>query len=313
MDMISVIVPCFNEEETIKEFYQVSKETFSLISDVKFEYIFVDDGSNDDTLKEIKLLNSIDNFDVKFISFSRNFGKEAAMYAGLKEATGDYVVVMDVDLQDPPELVAKMYQDLIESKVGLDCIATRRIDRIGEPKIKSFFSSAFYYVINKLSDTKIVNGARDYRMMSRKMVNAILSMSEYNRFSKGIFSWVGFETKYLEYKNVERKKGTTSWSFWKLAKYSIDGITDFSEVPLALASWVGTLSFIVSIFGMIFIVLRAIIVPGSSVYGWASLICVFLLFGGIQLLCLGIVGKYIGKIYLQTKNRPIFIVKEKSN
>ncbi|WP_137601927.1 glycosyltransferase family 2 protein [Paucilactobacillus nenjiangensis] len=308
MDLISIIVPCFNEEETVNDFYNVSRDNFNLIENVRFEYIFIDDGSTDETLKNIKHLSSRDNIEIHYVSFSRNFGKEAALYAGLKYATGKFVVVMDVDLQDPPKLVKNMYELINTSDI--DCVAARRVDRTGEPRIKSLFSNIFYFIINKLSDTKIVPGARDFRMMTRKMVDSILSMTEYNRFSKGIFSWVGFETKYLEYKNVERKNGSSSWPFWKLFRYSVDGITDFSEVPLALASWVGTISFILSIFGMAFIVLRAIIVPGSSVYGWASLICVFLLFGGIQLLCLGIVGKYIGKIYLQTKNRPIYIVRE---
>jgi glycosyltransferase involved in cell wall biosynthesis len=308
MDLISIIVPCFNEEETVNDFYNVSRDNFNLIENVRFEYIFIDDGSTDETLKNIKHLSSRDNIEIHYVSFSRNFGKEAALYAGLKYATGKFVVVMDVDLQDPPKLVKNMYELINTSDI--DCVAARRVDRTGEPRIKALFSNIFYFIINKLSDTKIVPGARDFRMMTRKMVDSILSMTEYNRFSKGIFSWVGFETKYLEYKNVERKNGSSSWPFWKLFRYSVDGITDFSEVPLALASWVGTISFILSIFGMAFIVLRAIIVPGSSVYGWASLICVFLLFGGIQLLCLGIVGKYIGKIYLQTKNRPIYIVRE---
>jgi glycosyltransferase involved in cell wall biosynthesis len=308
MDLISIIVPCFNEEETVNDFYNVSRDNFNLIENVRFEYIFIDDGSTDETLKNIKHLSSRDNIEIHYVSFSRNFGKEAALYAGLKYATGKFVVVMDVDLQDPPKLVKNTYELINTSDI--DCVAARRVDRTGEPRIKALFSNIFYFIINKLSDTKIVPGARDFRMMTRKMVDSILSMTEYNRFSKGIFSWVGFETKYLEYKNVERKNGSSSWPFWKLFRYSVDGITDFSEVPLALASWVGTISFILSIFGMAFIVLRAIIVPGSSVYGWASLICVFLLFGGIQLLCLGIVGKYIGKIYLQTKNRPIYIVRE---
>lgn len=244
-----------------------------------------------------------------FLSFSRNFGKEAALFAGLEAATGDFVVVMDVDLQDPPDLLPDMYEILNDT--DYDCVGTRRVNRNGEPPIRSFFANAFYKIINRISSTNIVNGARDYRMMTRQMTDAILKMREYNRFSKGIFSWVGFKTKYIEFKNVERVAGTTSWSFWQLFKYSIDGITDFSEFPLSLASWTGVFSCLFSLLGMVFIIVRALIVPASSVSGWASLVCVLLLFSGLQLLCLGIIGKYIGKIYLQSKERPIYLIKEK--
>lgn len=306
---LSIIVPCMNEEEMITIFFKEVSKVVGIMTGVVAEYIFVDDGSTDHTLSEIKKLNSQDSTDIHYISFSRNFGKESALYAGLKMATGDFVVVMDVDLQDPPSLLPQMY-NILQSDNTFDCVGTKRTSRGGEPIIRSFFSNLFYKVINKISSTRIVNGARDYRMMTRRMINAILSMTEYNRFSKGIFSWVGFRTKYLEYKNIERKAGETSWSFWKLFKYSIDGITDFSDAPLSIASWVGTLSFIGSIIGMIIIVFRYLMLPNSSINGWASLVCICMLFGGLQLLCLGIVGKYIGKIYIQVKNRPLYIVKE---
>lgn len=309
MDKLSIIVPCFNEQETVPLFFESVENVIKSLNDIDAEYWFIDDGSKDKTIDEIRELNSQFLNKVHYISFSRNFGKEAALYAGLSAATGDYIVVMDVDLQDPPELLAKMYNYL--KHYDYDCIGTRRVNRDGEPPIRSFFANQFYKVINKISSTNIVNGARDYRMMTRQMVNAILSMTEYNRFSKGIFSWVGFKTKFIEYHNVERVAGTTSWSFWKLFRYSIDGITDFSEAPLSIASWTGFISFIVAIIGLIFIVARAIMVPGSSVSGWASMTCIILLIGGLQLLCLGIVGKYVGKIYLQSKNRPIYIVREK--
>ncbi|WP_137597314.1 glycosyltransferase family 2 protein [Paucilactobacillus kaifaensis] len=309
MKKLSIIVPCFNEEETIPIFFETIDKIINSMNDVVAEYLFIDDGSSDRTINEIHKLNMEHPAEVHFVSFSRNFGKESALYAGLKEASGDYIVVMDVDLQDPPELLPKMYEYLKNEE--FDCVGTRRTNREGEPPIRSFFANQFYKLINSISSTNIVNGARDYRMMTRQMVNAILSVTEYNRFSKGIFSWVGFKTKFIEYHNIERVAGNTSWSFWKLFKYSLDGIMDFSEVPLSIASWTGVLSFISAVIGLIFIVIRAIMVPASSVSGWASLTCIVLLIGGLQLLCLGIVGKYIGKIYLQSKNRPIYIVKEK--
>lgn len=309
MDKLSIIVPCFNEEEMIPIFFEETQKNMFTLDDILPEYWFINDGSTDNSIEKIKNIFKDNKEIVHYVDFSRNFGKEAALLAGLQNATGNYIVVMDVDLQDPPSLLGEMLMILRENE--FDCVGTRRLSREGEPVIRSFFANMFYKLINIISSTDIVNGARDFRMMSRKMVNSVLELTEYNRFSKGIFSWVGFKTKYIEYTNVERKAGTTSWSFWSLFKYSIDGITDFSETPLSIASWIGSLSFIGSILGILFIIIRALIIPGSSVYGWASLICVFLLFGGIQLLCLGIVGKYIGKIYLQTKNRPIFIIKEK--
>lgn len=308
MKKLSIIVPCYNEQETINSFFSKTEEVLKLIDGLEVEYIFVDDGSKDGTLPILEKLNALRNY-VHFVSFSRNFGKEAALFAGLKNATGDYIVVMDADLQDPPELLPKMFELLKERK--LDCVGTRRTTREGEPVIRSLFANLFYKLINSISDTEIVNGARDFRIMTRQMVDAITQMPESNRFSKGIFSWVGFKTEYVEYENVERTAGTTSWSFYKLVKYSIDGIIDFSETPLSLASWTGFCSFLVAIIGLLVIVIRAIILPNSSVSGWASLICVLLLLGGLQLLCMGIIGKYIGKIYLQSKNRPIYIIKTK--
>lgn len=310
MKKLSIVVPCFNEEETVSIFYRTVAPITSKILDLETEYWFIDDGSNDRTLVEMQKLHLQHPDTVHYVSFSRNFGKESALYAGLQASVGDFVVVMDVDLQDPPELIPEMLDEL-NADNSCDCIGTRRVNRQGEPPIRSFFANQFYKLINRISSTHIVNGARDYRMMTRQMVNAILSMTEYNRFSKGIFSWVGFNTKYLEFKNVERVAGETSWSFWKLLKYSIDGITDFSETPLAIASWTGFISFLFSIIGLLFIIFRAIFIPGSSVSGWASMVCIMLMVGGLELLCLGIVGKYIGKIYLQSKNRPIYIVKEK--
>ena len=304
----TIVVPCYNEEETIPLFYPAVEKVVKQMP-VDTEYWFVNDGSNDGTLAELRKLHEQDPERVHYVSFSRNFGKEAGLYAGLQAATGDYVVVMDADLQDPPEYLPEMYRAI--STGEYDCVGMRRTDRKGEAKFKSFLSNQFYNVINKISDTKIVSGARDYRMMTRQMVDAVLSLTEYNRFSKGIFNWVGFKTKYLPYKNVERVAGTTDWSTWKLFKYAIDGITDFSEAPLAIATWAGGLTAFISIIGMIIVIIRKIIEPGSSAFGWASMVCIILFLGGIQLLCLGIVGRYIGRIYMQTKKRPIYIIKEK--
>ncbi|MBB1099643.1 glycosyltransferase family 2 protein [Limosilactobacillus sp. WF-MT5-A] len=308
MPKLSIVVPCYNEEEAIPLFYPAVEKVVKQMS-VETEYWFVNDGSSDDTLAELRKLHAQDPERVHYVSFSRNFGKEAGLYAGLQAATGDYIVVMDADLQDPPEYLPEMYKDI--SSGEYDCVGMRRTDRKGEAKFKSFLSNQFYNVINKISDTKIVSGARDYRMMTRQMVDAVLSLTEYNRFSKGIFNWVGFKTKYLPYKNVERVAGTTDWSTWKLIKYAIDGITDFSEAPLALATWAGGSTAFISIIGMIIVVIRKILEPSSSAFGWASMVCIILFLGGIQLLCLGIVGRYIGRIYMQTKKRPIYIIKEK--
>lgn len=308
MPKLSIVVPCYNEQESIPLFYPAVEKVVRKMP-VEIEYWFINDGSSDHSLAEMRKLHQADPDRVHYVSFSRNFGKEAGLYAGLQAATGDYIVVMDVDLQDPPEYLPVMYEEI--SSGEYDCVGMRRTDRKGEARIKSFLSDQFYNVINRISDTKIVSGARDYRMMTRQMVNAVLSLTEYNRFSKGIFNWVGFKTKYLPYKNVERVAGTTDWSTWKLFKYAFDGITDFSEAPLALATWFGGLSALIAIIGLIIVIVRHFVVPTSSVNGWASLVCIILLLGGIQLLCLGIVGRYIGRIYMQTKKRPIYIIKEK--
>lgn len=308
MPKLSIVVPCYNEQESIPLFYPEVEKVVRKMP-VEIEYWFINDGSADHSLGEMRKLHRADPERVHYVSFSRNFGKEAGLYAGLQAATGDYVVVMDADLQDPPEYLPIMYKYI--SSGEYDCVGMRRTDRKGEAKFKSFLSNQFYNVINRMSDTKIVSGARDYRMMTRQMANAVLSLKEYNRFSKGIFNWVGFKTKYLPYKNVERVAGTTDWSTWKLFKYAIDGITDFSEAPLSLATWLGSLTAIIAVIGLIVVIVRYFVDPGSSAFGWASLVCIMLFLGGVQLLCLGIVGRYIGRIYMQAKNRPIYIIKEK--
>lgn len=306
---LSIVVPCYNEEESIPLFFSAVEKITKEITGLKIEYWFINDGSKDKTLDELRKLHQKFQHKVHYISFSRNFGKESALYAGLQASSGDYVVVMDVDLQDPPEFLPKMYHLLQTGEY--DCIGTRRIDRKGENRLKSFLSEQFYKVINKISQTNIVAGVRDYRMMTRQMVDAVLSLKEYDRFSKGIFSWVGFRVKYIEYHNVERIAGNTDWSTWKLFKYAMDGIADFSQVPLSIAVWLGTFSFFASLIGILFVIIRRILEPSSSVFGWASLVCLILLIGGLQLLCIGIVGKYVGRTYMQAKNRPIYIIKEK--
>ena len=306
MDKISVIVPCFNEEQAIPIFYREITKISAGMNGVEFEYVFVNDGSKDKTEQVIRGLAERDKT-VKYISFSRNFGKESAMYAGMENASGDYVVIMDVDLQDPPALIPEMYEAVKSG--GYDCAATRRVDRKGEARIRSLFARAFYKLINHISQTEIVDGARDFRLMSRRMVDSILSMCEYNRFSKGIFSWVGFETKWIGYENINRSAGETKWSFWKLFKYSIDGIVGFSTAPLALSSLMGIILFFILIVGIIFIIVRQLLYGGSA-YGWPSMICVILLVGGLQLLSIGILGQYLSKTYLETKRRPIYIIKE---
>ncbi|MBV7389876.1 MULTISPECIES: glycosyltransferase family 2 protein [Enterococcus] len=303
--MISVIIPCFNEEEAIPLFF-AEMEKIKSQTGHSIEYIFVNDGSKDHTLLVMRNLARKYEY-VRYLSFSRNFGKEAALYAGLQNAQGDLVTVMDVDLQDPPELLPEMVK-MIESS-DIDCVGTRRGDRSGEPPIRSFFAKKFYQLINKISDTEMVDGARDYRLMTRQMVTAVLELTEYNRFSKGLFSWVGFKTEYLSFENRERSAGETTWSFWKLFNYSIDGIVNFSDAPLNIASFVGAFSCFVSIIAMIFIVVRAVLY-GDPTAGWPSMVSIFLFIGGLQLLCLGIIGKYIGKIFLETKKRPVYIVKE---
>lgn len=307
MNLISVIVPCWNEEETIPIYYEHMCPVMDAI-DADCELIFVDDGSQDATLLEMKKLSEKDAR-CQYLSFSRNFGKEAAIYAGLKNATGEYAAIMDVDLQDPPSLLPKMYEIL--QTEDYDSVATRRSTRSGEPKIRSFLSESFYKFINRISKTEIVNGARDYRLMKRNMVDAVLKMSEYNRFSKGIFGWVGFRTKWLEYENIERSAGETKWSMKKLFFYSLEGITGFSVAPLSLASVIGVIFCVVSFLMIILIVVRTCI-WGDPVSGWPSLACIIFLVSGVQLLCTGIVGEYLSKTYLETKRRPIFILKDSS-
>ena len=306
MNLVSVIVPCFNEEEALPYFYDEIVKISKLMQDVDFEFIFVNDGSKDKTLSVIKNLAKNDSR-VKYISFSRNFGKEAAIYAGFQNCIGDYAVLMDADLQDPPHLLPEMYKAIVEE--GYDSVATRRVTRNGEPPIRSFFARAFYKIINRISDADIVDGARDYRLMKRSMVNAILSMAEYNRFSKGIFGWIGFDTKWIEFENVERVAGETKWSFWKLFKYSLEGITAFSVGPLQIASIFGSIFSIIAFIMILMIVIKTLIF-GDPVSGWPSTVCIIMLIGGIQLLCFGILGQYLSKTYLETKKRPVYITKE---
>ena len=308
MKKITVIVPCFNEQDALPIYYKEMCKIMHKMPKVEIEMLFVDDGSTDRTLSVMKDLNSLDE-KCKYLSFSRNFGKEAAIYAGLKNATGDYVAIMDVDLQDPPELLPQMYQILEEGEY--DNVATKRSTRKGEPVIRSFLSETFYKCINKISKTEIVSGARDYRLMNRRMVDAVLEMSEYNRFSKGIFEWVGFRTKWLEFENVERSAGETKWSIRKLFTYSLEGIMGFSVAPLSFASVIGLLFCVLSFLMVIVIVVRTL-VWGDPVAGWPSLVCIVFMVGGVQLLCTGIVGQYLAKTYLETKHRPIYILKDSS-
>lgn len=308
MELCSFVIPCFNEEEAIPYYYEEMKKYLPELEGLAFEFVFIDDGSQDGTMEEIEKLRNMDNR-VHYVSFSRNFGKESALYAGLKKAKGDYVVTMDVDLQDPPYLLAEMYRYIKSGEY--DCVATRRVTRKGEPPIRSFFARRFYKLINKMSDTDIVDGARDYRFMKRAMVDAIISMEEYNRFSKGIFGWVGFKTKWLEFENVERVAGETKWSFWKLFAYAVDGIVAFSTAPLVIASVVGLLFCVIAFIMVLVIVVRALIF-GDPVAGWPSLACIIIFVGGIQLLGIGIIGMYLEKTYMETKRRPIYITKKEA-
>lgn len=307
MKLLTAIVPCFNEEENIADFYQEFLKTTDYFKshDVDYEIVFIDDGSKDNTVGEIKKLKNQDD-KVHMVSFSRNFGKEAAIYAGLQKSKGDYVVFLDADLQDPPSLLPQMYEFIEE---GYDSVATRRVTRKGEPVIRSFFARAFYKLMKRISDTEIVDGARDYRLMTRQVADAILSMGEYNRFTKGIFGWVGYNTKWIEFENVERRKGETKWSFWKLVIYSLEGITSFSTAPLAFAAFAGMFFCIVAFVAIIFVFVRAMIF-GDPTSGWPSMVCIILLIAGIQLFCIGIVGQYLAKTYLEVKNRPKYLVKE---
>ncbi len=305
MNKISIIVPVYNEEEAIKIFYDKITEVSAKI-EADFEYIFVNDGSKDKTLEIAKEYAKKDPR-VRFVSFSRNFGKEAAMYAGLQASTGDYVAIMDVDLQDPPDLIPEMYETLLTT--DYDCVATKRKTRKGENPIISFFSRLFYKIINKMTKTEIVDGARDFRLMSRQMVDSILQVTEYNRFSKGIFSWVGFNTKWISYDNVERSAGKTKWNFWKLFVYALDGITAFSTAPLMIATLAGIL-FCFLAFIMIIAIIVKTCLYGDPVSGWPSMVCIVLFVSGVQLFCLGIMGQYMSKEYMEIKGRPIYIVKE---
>ncbi len=307
MKLLSVIVPCYNEEETVADFYTefVKNKPFFEKQELDYEIIYIDDGSKDRTAEEIKKLHGIDGR-VHMVSFSRNFGKEAAMYAGFEHANGDYIVTMDVDLQDPPSLLPEMLGYLQD---GYDSVATRRVTRKGEPPVRSFFARMFYRLMRRISKTEIVDGARDYRLMTRQMVDAILSMKEYNRFTKGIYGWVGYETKWIEFENVERKKGETKWSFWKLLLYSLEGIMAFSTAPLAFASIVGIL-FCVIAFVMIIVIIVKTLIFGDPTSGWPSMICILCLISGVQLFCMGIIGQYLSKAYMEVKGRPIYISKE---
>ena len=306
---VSFVIPCYNEEEAIPIFYKTMEHLLKtgILKGLEYEYVFVDDGSSDNSIRCMRELRASDDR-VHFISFSRNFGKEAAILAGLQNVDGDYAVTMDVDLQDSPELLAEMYQAVVVE--NFDCAAARRINRKGEGKIRSFLSNSFYKVINALSDIEIVSGARDYRFMNRSVVNAILSLGEYNRFSKGIFSWVGFTTKWIEYENVERSAGNTKWSVWKLFTYAMEGIVAFSTKLLSLSSLLGMICCVLAFASLVFIVVRALLY-GDPVAGWPSMMCVIILMGGLQLLCMGILSTYLSKTYLETKRRPVYIVREK--
>lgn len=308
-DKISVIVPCYNEQEALPFFFEAIGKIAGKMKqeyNVDYEFVFVDDGSRDRTLEILRDFAKKDER-VKYISFSRNFGKESAIYAGLEHVTGDYISMMDADLQDPPELLMEMYQEI--KKGEYDCIGTRRVTRKGEPPIRSFFAHCFYKLMNKISKAEIVDGARDFRLMTRQMVNAILDVKEYNRFSKGIFGWVGFKTKWLEYENIERVAGNTKWSIWKLFLYSLDGIVAFSTVPLSVASAVGMLFLFIAFIMIVFIIAKTLIF-GDPVAGYPSMMCVMFFIGGIQLFSIGVLGQYLSKTYLETKNRPIYIIKE---
>lgn len=307
MKRISLVVPCYNEEEALPLFYRAADEVARSMPEQVFEFLFVDDGSTDKTLALLREYRAKDER-VRYLSFSRNFGKEAALYAGLEASTGDYVAVIDADMQDPPSLLPEMYA-LVRSG-EFDCAATRRVSRAGEPPVRSFFARMFYALIRHISSTEIVDGARDFRLMTRQMTDAVLQMGEYNRFSKGIFGWVGFRTKWLEYENVQRAAGQTKWSFWKLFIYSLEGITAFSTAPLAMAAVLGIVFCAVSFLAVCAIVVRTL-VWGDPVSGWPSLACIMFFVGGVQLLCTGIVGQYLAKTYLETKRRPLYLIKER--
>lgn len=309
MKNVMLIVPCYNEEASLPIFYNAVCEVAAQLPQYGITMLFVNDGSKDGTLSILRELSKKDAR-VRYLSFSRNFGKEAAMYAGFCNAKGDYVCVMDADMQDPPSLLPRMLEILEAGEY--DSVATRRISRDGEPPIRSFFARMFYRIINRISDADIVDGARDFRLMKREMVDAIVAMCEYNRFSKGIFGWIGFRTMWLPYKNVERVAGETKWSFWKLFKYSIDGIVNFSQAPLSIASFTGLFFTVIAFIMVLFVFVRRLIF-GDPVAGWASTVCIVLFIGGIQLLCMGIIGQYLAKTYMEVKKRPHYIIAESSN
>lgn len=306
-ETLNIVVPVYNEEKTIDLFFTETEKVIREISELEVDYLFVDDGSRDSTLEKIKKLKE-QNPHVHYLSFSRNFGKEAAIYAGLEYASGEYVAIMDCDLQDPPALIPEMYRLVAEE--NYDCVGCRRVSRKGEPIIRSLCARLFYKIINKISKADIVDGARDFQFMNRKVVDAIVSMKEYNRFSKGIFGWVGFKKKWLEYENVERVAGETKWSMWKLFHYAFDGIVAFSTVPLTFSSYVGLLFFMIA-FIMIIVIIVKTLVFGDPVAGWPSLACIIIFVSGIQLFCMGILGQYMAKTYLESKKRPIYIINEK--
>lgn len=305
-ELISVIVPCYNESVALPLFIEEMYKIIGQMEGQTFEIILINDGSRDNTKLIIKKLAEADER-IKYISFSRNFGKEAAIYAGFQHANGDYVVMMDADLQDPPSLLPEMYKAVAEE--GYDSVATRRVNRKGEPRVRSFFARCFYKIINKMSDVEIIDGARDYRLMNRKFLNALLELSEYNRFSKGLFGWVGFKNKWIDFENIERVAGETKWSFWSLFRYSIEGIVAFTTTPLIISSIVGFVFCLISVLAIAFIIIRRLVF-GDPVAGWASLTCIITFLGGIQLFCLGILGQYMAKMYLEIKNRPIYLIDE---
>lgn len=309
MSLFTAVIPCYNEQDNIADIYNeiLKNEDYFKAHDIEPSILFIDDGSSDETVLRIKELAAGDSR-VHMISFSRNFGKEAAIYAGLKEATGDYVAIMDADLQDPPSLLPEMFDAIFNE--DYDTVATRRVNRKGEPPVRSFFARCFYKLMRKISKTDIMDGARDFRLMKRSVVDAITDMNEYNRFSKGIFGWVGFKTKWIEFENIKRNKGETKWSFWSLVAYSIEGIVAFSTAPLTFVSFIGLFFCVVAFLALIFVVLRALIF-GDPVNGWPSMVSIIIFIGGIQLLCLGIVGQYISKVYLEVKDRPKYLVREK--